>query len=77
MPQWYSFTTTSGADTSDPNNYSNPQDQQPDCPGSSKLCAIKADDNGFGFPVITSGIQTAIANALNSGSDQTVAILRS
>ncbi|WGQ11540.1 hypothetical protein QG516_07710 [Pedobacter gandavensis] len=76
MPQWYTFTTLPGASTSDPNNYSNPQTLQPSCPGSVKLCAILADDNGFGFPDITSAIITDIANAVNSGNDNGRAILR-
>jgi len=76
MPQWYTFTTATGASTSDPNNYSNPQTLKPGCPGSVKLCAILAEDNGFGFPDITSAIQTDIANAVNTGTDQGTAILR-
>lgn len=76
MPQWYTFTTTSGASTSNPNNYSNPQPTQPNCPGSVKLCAILANDNGFGFPVITSAIQSDISNAVNTGNDNGTAILR-
>lgn len=76
MPNWYTFTNTPGADTSNPNSYANPQSTQPSCPGNSKLCAILADDNGFGFPVITTQIQTAISNAVNGGGDQPTAILR-
>lgn len=76
MPQWYTFTTLPGASTSNPNNYSNPQTNPPSCPGSVKLCAILANDNGFGFPVITSAIQSDIANAVNTGNDNGTAILR-
>lgn len=76
MPRWYTFTTQTGADTSNPNNYANPQDQQPNCPGSSKLCAILANDDGFGFPVITSQIQTAISNAVQSGNESSTVLLR-
>lgn len=76
MPQWYTFTTTPGADTSNPNNYSNPQDQQPNCPGDAKLCAILSNDNGFGFPVISSQNQTDISNALQTGIPQATALLR-
>lgn len=76
MKKWYHFTTQSGANPSDPNNYSNPQDLRPSCPGSSKLCAILADDNGFGFPLITSQLLTDIANAINTGNENGTVTLR-
>lgn len=76
MAQWYTFTNASGATTDNPNNYSNPQDSKPGCPGSVRLCAILADDDGFGFPVITSQIQADISNALQGGSDVGTAALR-
>lgn len=76
MAFWYTFTTQTGASVSDPNNYYNPQTLQPACPGNVKLCAIWADDNGFGFPSITTQILIDIGNAVNSGNDQARAILR-
>lgn len=76
MAFWYTFTTQPGADVANPNNYSNPQSNQPPCPGSLKLCAILANDNGFGFPAMTTQIITDIANAVNSGNDTATAILR-
>lgn len=76
MPRWYTFTTQSGADTSNPNNYSNPQDQKPNCPGHLKLCAILANDNGFGFPEITNTLQADIADALQTGIESCTVRLR-
>ncbi|WGQ11539.1 hypothetical protein QG516_07705 [Pedobacter gandavensis] len=76
MPKWYTFTTQPGADTNNPNNYYNPQDTQPNCPGNDRLCAILAEDNGFGFPLITTQILVDIANALQSGINQARAVLR-
>lgn len=76
MANWYTFTTASGADPLDPTNYSNPQPNKPACPGSARVCAILANDNGFGFPVITSGIQSDMTLALQTGTDQTTVALR-
>lgn len=75
MAQWYKFTSASGADPLNPSNYSNPQPNKQTCPGSSKICAILANDNGFGFPVITSAIQSDMVLALHHGVDQTTVAL--
>jgi len=76
MAFWYTFTTVGGADPLDPANYSGPQNNQPSCPGNNSLCAILANDNTFGHPVITNEIEDNITRALQFGSDQTMAVLR-
>lgn len=76
MAQWYTFTTANGADPLVNTNYSNPQPNKPNCPGSDSVCAVLANDNTFGFPVITQSIQNDIVNALQTGSDQSTVALR-
>lgn len=76
MRKWFTFTTQPGADVNNPNNYGNPQDTQPFCPGNVKLCAIFAEVDGFGFPIISSQLITDIANALQSGSESSTVLLR-
>lgn len=77
MALWYVFTRTSGANPNDPTNYAPGQSTPPGCPGSTELCAILANDNGFGYPLITAAIQTAISNAEQSGQDSSTVLLRS
>jgi hypothetical protein len=76
MAQWYTFTLESEARVDEPNNYGFPQSTKPGCPGTGSLCAILANDNGFGLPVITSQLLIDIGNALNAGSDNSTVALR-
>ena len=76
MCQWYTFTTAPGSDPLSPVNFSNPQPNKPTCPGNSSICAICADDNGFGFPNITSQLVDEIIFALQTGTDQSRVALR-
>lgn len=72
---WYSFTITSGADPLDPNNYSSIS-PKPSCPGTSKICAIFATDDGFGRPVISQAIEDEMVQNLQLGQDGTLVLLR-
>lgn len=76
MAQWYTFTTSAGADPTVSTNYSNPQPNKPACPGNTKICAILANDDGFGFPMITNAILSDMVRALQLGIDQTTVALR-
>lgn len=75
MCTWYSFTTTAGADPTDPANYSL-LSAKPTCPGTAKICAICAQDDGFGHPVITCGILADMVITIQFGVDQSLVILR-
>lgn len=74
---WYTFIAIGGADPLDPNNYGSPTSIKPSCPGSIKICAIFACDDGFGRPIITQIIIIDIVRALQFGTDQTTVALRS
>lgn len=74
--QWYTFSTTGGADPLDPLQYSSPVPSKPSCPGSSKICSILANDDTFGHPVITQPIVNDMVRALQFGADQTTVALR-
>lgn len=50
--KWYKFTETEGADICLPENYLSSTEEKPQCEGSNKVCAIYAEDNGNGKPLI-------------------------
>lgn len=76
MIYWYIFSTIPNSNPLDPASYSYPYYVKPSCPGSVKLCAIRAYDDGFGQPVITDEIVCEIIVALQYGLDQTNVVLR-
>jgi len=74
MCQWY--LRSYGQDPTNPNSYTLVGTNPPSCPGSGKVCAICAEDNGTGRPIITSYITSQMVNALSSGVDQPWVLLR-
>lgn len=73
---WFIFTTVSGADPLDPLNYCCPTNTKPLCPGTCRVCAIFACDDGFGYPVITQELIDEMVRALQWCLDQTLVVLR-
>jgi hypothetical protein len=49
---------------------------QPSCPGSDQLCAVFADPDGTGRPIITPSLCCDISWALNHGVDTMNVLLR-
>ncbi|WP_342331909.1 hypothetical protein [Pedobacter sp. FW305-3-2-15-E-R2A2] len=75
MANWYVRIT--GADPTLPASYTLVGINPPSCPGTGKICSIKADDDGTGLPIITPALQSEIAAALSTNVDQPNALLRS
>lgn len=71
---WY--LRTFGANANDPGSYTSVGTTPPECPGTGKICAIYADDDGFGDPDITPALLAQMNTALSSGVDQPRVILR-
>jgi len=74
-PNWY--IRSACADPTVPCNYTMVGSFQPTCPGTGKICAIKAEDDGFGCPVITPCIFDQMVIALSTDVDQPCVLLRS
>jgi len=66
-----------GSDPNSPASYSSVGSTPPSCPGTTKICAIFADDNGLGDPIIDSNLQSQMTTALNTSADQPRVLLRS
>lgn len=73
--QWYF--RTAGADANNPASYTLVGGSPPSCVGTTKICSIYANDDGFGSPDIDSTIQGQMVTALNTGTNQTQVLLRS
>lgn len=72
MP-WYKY---NGGNICDPNSYSLYGNTPPPCPSPKiHLCAIQANDN-FGFPALTPGLICQIVNALQTGTENALVLLR-
>lgn len=41
----------------------------PTCPGANRICAIFADPDGGGFPILTTALRNNMIDALNSRTD--------
>jgi len=68
---------TAGADPTDPSSYIPVGSIPPTCPGSGKICAISAELDVNGQPIITLEIQSQMVIALSSDIDQPCVRLRS
>ena len=66
-----------GGNPNDPCAYIFIGSNPPSCPGTGKICAIYACDDGFGCPIITTALQTEMITALSTGADQLHVLLRS
>jgi hypothetical protein len=60
---WFSFT---GTNPNDPSHYTLAP-TQPNCPGTTSLCAIQAANNGSDRPVLSDPLKTEINEALEKG----------
>lgn len=65
-----------GGDPDNPAHYSDVGSTPPSCPGSCKVCAIYAEDDGLGNPVIDAQLQAQITAALKTCVDQPRVLLR-
>ncbi|WP_342331910.1 hypothetical protein [Pedobacter sp. FW305-3-2-15-E-R2A2] len=65
------------ADPNDPESYTSTGSSKPSCPGSTRICAIFAEDDGTGRPIITPTLQSQMVTALSTGVDQPLVLLRS
>jgi len=65
-----------GADPNDPISYVSIGPTPPRCPGSVNVCAIYAQDDGLGSPIIDVFLQNQIETALITGNDQPRVLLR-
>jgi hypothetical protein len=75
MP-WYVF-NPGATDPLDPNNYGPPLITPPSCPGPKNfLCAIQANDDGSGHPIIPSSLCCELMYDLLNRSDSTNVKLR-
>lgn len=61
--QWYQF--DGSGDRTLPENYVLAGSSSPTCSGNEEVCAIKAMDNGFDQPEITSGLAAEINTAIS------------
>lgn len=73
MAQWYSFTTTGGADLANPANYTPIGINKPSCPGSDKICAVFSSEASL---VIDCNLITEMVIAMQTKTDSTRVALR-
>lgn len=73
MP-WYVFRISPPGDITEPTDYMRVA-RRPVSFGT-KLGAIQANDNGFGFPIVNMAIMNEIATALNNATESANVCLR-
>jgi len=75
MP-WYVLRVAPPGNTANPADYLRVH-RKPVCPGSRRLCAIQAQDDGFNHPVITYTLLAEMATALHQSRETANVCLRS
>jgi hypothetical protein len=74
MADWY--LKSYGSNPFDSNSYIFVGSTAPACPGNGYVCAVHAEDNGSGRPVLTPALLLEIHTALNTNTDQPNVLLR-
>ncbi|QNK61108.1 hypothetical protein H7F33_11000 [Pedobacter sp. PAMC26386] len=64
-----------GADSCFPESYINVGSAPPNCPGKGKICAIYAEVDEFGKPIIDEDLKAQMRTALDTNNNQTRVLL--